>query len=73
MVYLLSTLPIIRKRLALSTTIFSRHDRPPDHFDDLRDDGVSEASQAVHSGGNPMSHSTHVGFNVPIPSERTSG
>lgn len=41
------------------------HDCSPDDFDDLRDDGVSEGSKAVHPGGNPISHSTHVGFNVP--------
>jgi hypothetical protein len=29
------------------------------------DDGVSEGSEAVHPSGNPMSHSTHVGFNCP--------
>jgi hypothetical protein len=46
MVDLLSTLPIIRKRLGLSTLIFRRHYRPPDDFDDLRDDGISEASKA---------------------------
>lgn len=37
----------------------------PDDFDDLRDDRVPEASQTVHPSGNPMSHSTHVGFNCP--------
>ena len=37
----------------------------PDPFRDLRDDGVSESSQTVHSLGNPISHSTHVGFNCP--------
>jgi hypothetical protein len=37
----------------------------PDDFDDLRDDRVPEASQTVHPSGNPMSHSTHVGFNAP--------
>jgi hypothetical protein len=36
-----------------------------DDFDDLRDDRVPEASQTVHPSGNPMSHSTHVGFNAP--------
>jgi len=66
MSYLLSTLPIIRKRLGLSTLIFRRHYRPTDDFDDLRDDGISEASKAVHPSGNPMSHSTHVGFNEPL-------
>jgi hypothetical protein len=37
----------------------------PNDFDDLRDDRVAEASQTVHPRGNPMSHSTHVGFNAP--------
>lgn len=32
---------------------------------DLRDDRVAESPQSVHPSGNPMSHSTHVGFNVP--------
>ena len=41
------------------------HDPGADHRDDLRDDGIAEASQAVHSAGNPMSHSTHVGFSAP--------
>lgn len=36
-----------------------------DQFDDLRDDGVSEGSKAVHPIGNPISHSTHVGFSPP--------
>jgi hypothetical protein len=39
---------------------------PADDFDDLRDDGISEGSKAVHPSGNPMSHSTHVGFNAPL-------
>jgi hypothetical protein len=34
----------------------------------LRDDGISEGSKAVHPRGNPMSHSTHVGFNAPVAS-----
>ncbi len=44
----------------------------PDDFDDLRDDRVPEASQTVHPSGNPMSHSTHVGFNAP-PAAALSG
>jgi hypothetical protein len=40
-------------------------DQPPDVFGDLGDDGVSEGPQSVHPSGNPMSHSTHVGFNGP--------
>jgi hypothetical protein len=27
--------------------------------------GVAEAAQSVHPSGNPISHSTHVGFNAP--------
>lgn len=42
-----------------------RHYRAPDDFRDLRDEGVTEGGKAVHSGGNPISHSTHVGFNAP--------
>lgn len=38
---------------------------PRDRFDDLRDDGIAEASQTVHPTGNPMSHSTQSGFNCP--------
>jgi hypothetical protein len=33
---------------------------------DLRDEGVSEGSKSVHPVGNPMSHSTHVGFKLPV-------
>jgi hypothetical protein len=36
-----------------------------DQLGDLRDYGVSEAAQSVHPLGNPMSHSTRVGFNCP--------
>src|SRR6185312_7710003 len=36
-------------------------------FRDLRDDGVSEGLKAVHPSGNTISHSTHVGFNEPVP------
>jgi hypothetical protein len=39
---------------------------PPDPFRDLGDDGVPEAAQSVQPRGNPMSHSTHVGFNAPV-------
>ena len=31
----------------------------------LRDYGVPEASKSVHPMGNPISHSTHIGFNFP--------
>ena len=34
-------------------------------FGDLGDYGVAESSQSVHPRGNPMSHSTHVGFSCP--------
>ena len=36
-----------------------------DPFRDLRDDGIAEGSNSVNPSGNPMSHSTHTGFNVP--------
>lgn len=36
---------------------------------DLGNDGVAESSQSVHPSGNPMSHSTHVGFNCPRASQ----
>jgi len=45
---------------------FEGEDCPPDFLDDLRDDGVTEGSKAVHMSGNPMSHSTHVGFRLPL-------
>jgi len=32
----------------------------------LGDYGVSEGPQSVHPLGNPMSHSTHVGFSCPL-------
>lgn len=38
------------------------YDGAAEDFWDLRDDSVAEAMQAVHPSGNPMSHSTHVGF-----------
>ena len=41
------------------------HYRAADDFRDLRNDAIAEASKAVHSAGNPISHSTHVGFNAP--------
>jgi hypothetical protein len=44
---------------------FRLEDCAADDFGDLRDDGVSEGSKAVHPRGNPMSHSTHVGFSAP--------
>ena len=44
------------------------HQAPPDVFSDLRDDGVAKGSQTVHPSGYPMSHSTHVGFKLPLPS-----
>jgi len=39
--------------------------RAPNQLDDLRYDGVAEAPKSVHPSGNPMSHSTHVGFSLP--------
>ncbi len=41
-----------------------------DPFGYLGDDGVSEAAQSVHPVGNPMSHSTHTGFNCPLSPAR---
>tara|TARA_R100001082_G_scaffold2862_1_gene2496 strand:- start:504 stop:908 length:405 start_codon:yes stop_codon:yes gene_type:complete len=38
----------------------------------LRDDGVPEASQTVHPTGNPISHSTHAGFNCPVCPRRAT-
>ena len=38
----------------------------------MRDDRVAEAMQAVHPSGNPMSHSTHVGFREPLGSSRST-
>ena len=40
-------------------------DHPSDELGDLRYDGVSESPKSVHPSGNPMSHSTHVGFSFP--------
>jgi hypothetical protein len=37
-----------------------------DPFGYLWDNGVSETSQSVHPTGNPISHSTHSGFNCPL-------
>ena len=42
-------------------------DRAADQLRDLRDDRVSEGPKSVHPSGNPMSHSTHVGFKEPLP------
>jgi len=47
------------------------HDGAPDHLGHLGDYSVSEAAQSVHPGGNPISHSTHVGFREP-PGSRPS-
>jgi hypothetical protein len=43
-------------------------DRFADEFWDLWDDSVAEGSKAVHPRGNPISHSTHVGFSRPFNS-----
>jgi hypothetical protein len=40
-------------------------DEAADDFGDLGDYGVSESSKSVHPAGNPMSHSTHIGFTFP--------
>ncbi len=39
-----------------------------DKFGDLRDYGIAEGCKSVCALGNPMSHSTHVGFSAPEPS-----
>jgi hypothetical protein len=52
--------------------VIRAHDCAADDFRDLRDDRVTEGVQAVHPRGNPMSHSTHVGFNEP-PTAAFSG
>ena len=39
----------------------------------LRDDGVAEGPKSVHPSGNPMSHSTHVGFSCPPTASRRVG
>jgi hypothetical protein len=45
-----------------------------DVLGDLGDYGVSEGSKSVQPVGNPMSHSTHVGFSGPRCSKlRRSG
>jgi hypothetical protein len=46
--------------------LFRFEDRLPDERRDLRDDRISEGSQTVHPSGNPISHSTHVGFSAPL-------
>jgi hypothetical protein len=43
---------------------FDLHDRPPDHFRDLRDEAISERPQSVHPIGYPSNHSTHEGFRL---------
>jgi len=45
--------------------LFRREDGAAYHFGDLRDDGISEGFKSVHPSGNPMSHSTQVGFRAP--------
>lgn len=42
--------------------VLSGHDRPSDHFDDLRDDGVSEGGKTVHPAGKPIASSANHGF-----------
>jgi hypothetical protein len=50
----------------LSLGVVVRDDELSDVLRDLRDDGVTEATQLTHSLGNPMSHATHCGFNAPV-------
>jgi len=54
-----------------SATVFDRHDPLADELSDLRHYGVAEGSDSVHPSGNPMSHSTHVGFNCPLTRSRS--
>ena len=65
-----------RHRSASAQTRFARRGRDarsflvledpvPDPLGDLRDEGVAEGGKAVHPSGNPISHSTHVGFSCP--------
>src|SRR5688572_5638180 len=44
---------------------FRSEDGAADQLWNLRNYGVSEGSKSVHPSGNPMSHSTHVGFSCP--------
>jgi hypothetical protein len=43
-----------------------------DPFGDLGHYAISEGSKSVHPMGNPISHSTHVGFNSPPFAARTA-
>lgn len=45
--------------------MIDRQDQPPDEIADGRGDGISEASASVQEMGNPISHSSHVGFTGP--------
>jgi hypothetical protein len=56
----------------LSMDRMATHDGAAYELGDLRDDGVAEGSQTVHPSGNPMSHSTHVGFSEPPSIHATS-
>ena len=58
--------------LSLLYHLFNIRDCPEEGVYLLRDYRVSEASQAVHPGGNPISHSTHRGFREPETPERIS-
>ena len=57
---------VTRRRRVASINRF--YDSSPDPFRHLWHYGVSKSSQSVHPSGNPMSHSTHVGFNAPLVS-----
>ena len=41
------------------------HDHTAYEFCDLWDYSVSESFKSVHPSGNPISHSTHIGFSRP--------
>jgi hypothetical protein len=53
-------------RFGLAGFLLVGDDAPAEPLRDLREEGVPEGSKAVHPAGNPMSHSTHVGFNCPV-------
>ena len=56
---------IAREAAGSSCQSFPVGDGVADELGDLGDDRVPATLETVHSRGNPMSHSTHVGFNCP--------
>jgi hypothetical protein len=47
-------------------TTCSGDNLPPDEFGYVGNNGVSDPSHSVHLVGNPMCHSSHVGFSGPM-------